>query len=597
MKKGWLVIFLIACFILSFLLASAADDSDAASSGGIKEKAIACLEKKVDNRCASLTDEEKAFTVLAIKECKSELASSKDSKNCWPKSSCKLKTTAQAILALKSMGDSTSSPESWLLAQKIPASNIQWLLQIDTNSPTSCTVDYGGKSYTFEIDEEKKISKDAGSCLRRYEGNYWFLVADSCQDEAFEVSCSDSFDTSLIYKAKDSSTFYVSSEASPSTSDGTTSEKVKSFCFKEGTTACDYEGTLWAVLVLSSLGHDISEFLPYLVTNAEENSKYLPEAFLSQALGETYQNDLLLKQAENKWWDVSGDKFYDTAVALYPLEGQTLEQKTNALDWLESVQSKDGCWQNNLRDTAFLVYSIFIKHVSAQEADCEGQGYYCLSAEDCSSVEGGELEYEGCFGEKVCCSKNIVLGTCSEQEGKLCDADETCIGGETAPASDGTCCINGECGTIEETECEKKSGYCQSECGENEKEEDYECDSGICCVQKTEPDYNYTWMIVLGILIALTLVSFLFKNKLRQLFFALKHKFRKSGSGSSASTPYNRPPSLPPPSNQLPIRGMPRRIIPSQYPPRPQMQRMPAPSKQTRNEFDDVLKKLKEISK
>jgi len=576
MKKEGVVFAFLLVLILSIFFAAAANDTST--------KAYSCLEAKVAGKCSSLTSEEKIFSLLAINSCKTEVLADSSSGDCWPNSGCKIKTTAQAILALNRVNTDTLKAEDWLKAQTSNSEDLDWFLQVDPDNKTTCTAAYSQGSYTFTINEDKTPSTNAGNCLTTY-GGYWLKISPTCYDEEFKISCKDySFRTSLLYKKKTSGTVYVSQKTNSASGEGTTTEKVSSSCFREGS-SCSYEGTLWAAMVLKYRKYPVSSYIPYLTAMADENSKYIPEAFL-QYLTNSFRTELLAKQAEKKWWSASGDKFYDTAVALLPFQNEQLSEKTNSITWLSEVQGTDGCWQGNIRNTAFLLYSIWPKKIAVVSTakDCEDSKYYCRSSASCTDDSGDVLpDYTGC-SLNVCCSKAQQLQSCSEQNGEICDSDEVCSK-KSVDSSDGTCCT----GTCEEkqpaeSECENQGGYCKSTCSDQEDPYyQYSCSSGSCCIQKEPGGTNILVIVVLCVLIVLVLLGILFRKKLRM--FLSKLKFGK-GKAKPSAPPGRFPPASAP-------RGYPiqRRILPMQ-PRAPMMRPIPKNS-----EFDDVVKKLREIGK
>ena len=580
-RKGVIFAFLLV-LVLSSFLASEANETDT--------KAYSCLEDKVKDKCSTLSTEEKIFSLLTIERCKAEVLAESLAEECWPSVSCKIKTTAQAILALKHVNTDTLKAESWLLSKKANFMNLEWFLQVDSDeNETSCTATYSGSSYTFTINEDKTIDTSAGNCLRA-DGGYKLKIPSTCYDYEFKISCRDSFRTSLLYKKSTSSTLYVPAKTNSASAEGTTTEKVSASCFEEGG-SCNYEGTLWAAVVLKSKGHVVSSFIPYLVVMADENEKYIPEAFL-YSLTNNFKTELLAIQQESKFWLASGDKFYDTAIALLPFQNEQLSEKTGSKDWLAEVQGEDGCWQGNIRNTAFLLYSLWPKKSAEVPTakDCEISGYDCMSSAACSDVDGSILtDYTGCE-LNVCCSKPEELKTCSEQDGEICDSDETCIDGNEVDASDTSggdfCCVDGECGIQEQSECEIAGGSCKSLCSSNEQFKDYLCDSGDCCVAKEKS--NLLLIIILSVLIVLVVLGIIFRKKLKAFFAKLKFKIGK-GKGKK---PAAGGPRFPPTSSQRVYPGaVQRRIFPQARPP----SRKPLPQK--KSEFDDVLKKLKEIGK
>jgi hypothetical protein len=583
MKRG--IILVLSILIVSLIFVTPLILADENDTEEFKvDKAYDCLEGKVKDRCSSLSLEERIFSLLAIQKCKDEVVS--DSKY-----ESDVKLTAQAILALNEAGTSTTEAETWLLSQNQTPPDIIWYLQIESPSSTICSITYGGSEYSVAIGEDKKISSGAGSCLSLSEGGWWLTISQSCYDNEFEISCDKQFLTSLLFKKETSSTIHVSEKTNSASAEGTTIEKVNSFCFMQGG-SCDYEGSLWAALVLDYLDYDISSYMPYLVTMTGGNEKYLPESFLYLLTDDSnYRIDLLEKQKTN-YWDESGDKFYDTAVALYSFQYEEPQEKTSTKEWLLEVQDKSGCWKGNIRNTAFLLYSIWPKDSGVEpipeEEDCEIDGHgYCMSSMSCQESGGIELSSysSSCSGVNICCDMEKLLDTCEEMGGEVCGFSEECSTSTIEALDTSECCL-GYCEEpVQESECELNGGACKNECSEDEEELSYSCDYGdLCCVEKTTPEASYWWIWVLLILIVLVLLGIIFRDKLRTYWFRIRSKFGKS-------RPRRGPrPGFPTPPRMFPRRIMPRRILPP-------TQKAPARKPRPKGELDDVLKKLKEMGK
>jgi len=552
-------------------------------------KAYQCLENKVKDKCSSLSSEEKVFSLLAIEKCKDEVLSDSKYKS-------DLKYTAQAIFALDKVSASTDDAENWLFTQKAISEDVIWYLQIESNEATSCVITYlpDQTKNSITIGEDKKINSNAGTCLSLSEGNYWLKVDPSCYEKEFEISCDKGFQTNLLFRKKTSSTIYVSEKTTSASAEGKTTEKINSVCFSKAG-KCDYEGSLWAVIALDFKGNDVYDYFPYLITMAEENKNFLPNSFLYYLIGSgDFRSQILLQQKENKYWDESGDKFYDTALALFPFPDDP-SQKTNSKNWLLEVQDSDGCWQGNIRNTAFLLNSIWPRSLNVEVVnakDCENSKFYCMSRINC---KGNVLNDYDCSGALICCDAKKELGTCSEQNGKSCASGEICFGGELLDSSDlGTakCCVGGECKVQEQqTECVSNNGVCRAYgCEANEQTALYGCDfQDTCCIQKTTQTKSYWWIWLLIILIVLVLIAILFRNKLRPYWFRIKSKFGKGSPPQNRGPPR---PGLPPPSSRIPLFNIPaRRILP---PSRPMQRRVPQKSP---GEIDNILKKLKEMGK
>src|SRR3989344_3368045 len=597
-------LFLAVVLVLSSFISAAANitSCEQGDDNCRIDNAYTCLEDKIDTRtCAKLGSDEKAFALIATGDCKSEVISDSKYKS-------DIRYTSLALLG----GATKNGTEEWLVSKNRTTDNLDWFLQIESSEESSCTVSTGNNNYNIKLNEDKTVTAigSLGGCFSIPSGNnYWTKINQNCFDEEITVSCDKSFLTSLIYQKQGSGTIYISDETHQSSSGGKTTERVDSLCF--GTSGCNYEGSLWAALVLNSLNYDVSPYMPYLVANMNSNNNpsFLPEAFVYLLTGE-FGNDLLSKQISDKWWlgSSNNDKFYDTAVALYALQYDNSLQRQNSIKWLlNEVQGSDGCWSNgDVRDTAFLLYSIEPRTSSDQNpgdvgaADCESSGYNCMSEISCSQAGGEEVSSYSCAGISVCCDKQKVFDSCSEQGGEICSSGQTCAGGIDSESSDTTsgqiCCVNGSCevssGDDDEisSSCVSADGACrQGSCLENEEElfgESCQFTSDLCCVEKgSSPTgtFSSVWIWVLLVLIILVVIGIIFRDRLKQIWFRTK-----SGFGGSKSSPSGRPPFTPP------SQFSPGRVFssPQRRPVTPQHS-----SARPRGELDDVLKKLKDMGK
>lgn len=598
------ILFLSIVFTSFFLIAQLGDiECEEGDDSCKKDKAYSCLEEKVDSRgCGNLGPEEKIFSLLANGDCKSEVENDN-------RFMSDIKYTAQAVLALG--GDSDA--EDWLISKTIDTSNLNWFLQIDakTEDVTSCTVSYSDTFYTVQINDDKTLGSGAGPCLDLSSNGYWLEVDRSCYGQEISISCVDfGFTTNLLYQEIGSGTIYVADHTSSASAGGETMETVNSSCF--GQDSCDYEGSLWTTLVLNSLNYDMSIYLPILVTGADDNEELLPEAFLFRLTGE-FRNDLLGKQLGNKWWDESGDRFYDTALALYAFQFEDPIQKTNSIRWLlDESQGNDGCWDNgNIKNTAFLLFAIDPRSVGIDDGStvitCENTGFSCRSSSSVCTLDGGNvLDSYSCVGGGVCCDQEKVLESCSVQGGVICNFNQECMGGVDSDASDlfsgETCCIGGTCEIPSETpetnECEAIGGTCRiTSCFEGETESFEACDfsADLCCIGETRESEGVSafWIWFLLILILLVVLGIIFREKLRPFWFKLKMSFNKIMKKKTGPPSGTRPDVGPSP---MAYRGIPR-MTPAQRRPstRPPIRRSPA-TKQS-GDLKDVLKKLKDLGR
>lgn len=627
MRKKVVMGFLFTLLIFTAIISVSAATNSTDEQQKIND-AYQCLRDKAGNGtdvCSTFSTEEQIFSLLADNLCHSQLVDdSSNESQCWPSGSCKVKTTAQAVLALDNSGTNTDKAQDWLKAQNRTPTDLAWYLEIESTNPSTCTISYSGRDYNVNIGEDKKISNNAGACLVLSQDDYWLRVAPSCYDEEFEVSCTENFLTTLLFKETTSSTIHVSDKSSSAAAGGSTTEQVDSYCLADGN-VCSYEGTLWAALVLDSLGNDVSSYMPYLITLADDNQKYLPESFLYFITAdEKYRTSLLAGQKNGGWWIESGDKFYDSALALYPFQSEDLPEKANAKDWLFNVQGENGCWENSVRDTAFLLASLYPESFSTGSGgsggetglDCESYGYYCVPSG--SAVSGEILSEYDCPALYKCSTSPVEQQTCSELGGELCSSSQVCQGGTIISSGDSSfgesCCIQGSCAAAPATtqsECELSGGICRSYgCGDGEASSTAACDfSGdTCCITSntggSSSGGGAFWLWFFLILIVLVVVGIMFREKLRIYWLKMKSGLG-SGKGHSSSGPGPRrfgPPT--PPHGPMPMRRpFPERriLLPgTQAPSRPR----PSPSKPAsrsksgaQKELDDVLKKLKDMGK
>jgi hypothetical protein len=595
---AFLFMIMLSCFV--FAQNTTEDDID---------KAYSCLENEIEDKgCNSLSLEEKAFSLLTVGECKSELLDQQDDDGDWDND---LRKTAISILALERVGYDTEDAEEWLLSQKEIPEELIWYLEIDTDGASTCEIN--GKD--IDIRDDKKISGSAGRCFSLAQSNYWLEIDEDCYDKNFTITCDKDFISTLLYRKGTSSTIHVSSETESAPAEGTTEHSVNAFCFSKNRD-CNYEGSLWATLALAKTGRDVSSFLPYLVAMAEDNEKYFPSAFLYMITDYDEYFSKIIQEQTNDYWEITNslyNKFYDSSLALVALYGLDAEQVEIAKEWLLAVQGNSGCWHNNnIRDTAFVLYAAWPRQVSVSNGDggsdidyCEEYDYFCVSPLECSQDDIFDSYY--CSGSSVCCRTDAEEETCDEKGGRICSSNQTCTSAPVMASDTSSCCL-GSC--IEQqpstTECEEQGYGCRYSCLEDEEEKVYSCNSGkVCCApEEDEGGSGWIWIIILLlILIGLTVLAIIYRDHLKVWFFKLKNKLQKKGEKKGGSDqgpqgpgkPGPRPPSPPTQPPQRP-RFRPRRMFRPQ-PKRPPQKPRQKPQSKTDKELDETLKKLKEMSK
>ncbi len=451
-----------------------------------------CLAENVVGQCSSLNLEEQIFSSLAVGECTEEIEE-KFGGNCWSEGSCSVKETSLAILAMDKTSFDTENASEWLLTQRKVPSGIEWFLQIDAEGSYSCSIESESGTGSVSFGSDKKISSLSGSCFSEDPDGYWLEISSSCLDDEFTISCGEYFSSNLLFKEQGGDVVFVTSETSSASESDFTTEKINSLCFTDGN-FCDYESSLWAVFALadSDYRNEVSYTLPYLISGAGSNSEFIPEAFLYYLTeAERYSSDLFARQNSRGYWSASGDRIYDTAFALLPFQGDSLSEKTKAKEWFlgDEVQDDDGCWDNNVKNTGFVLYSLWPEY--GPSITCYEKSD-CLDTQDCVLGECVDRECnsdDNCLGGQICSQAGYCIGSsgdeCSVDDPDSCPSGEFCFEGycvECVNDSDcttGFCSTNNECVLTGEDDCEDAGFFCRGEfaCGTDGGEvlDDYFC--------------------------------------------------------------------------------------------------------------------------
>ncbi len=297
-KKRELVLVFAVMSLLMLLSPIILADNSTVSSSGTFDKSYECLTNLVNQQgVTNMNTEELSLSLLALGyngtmqvALKNQLDSLKDSDTaCWPKGSCTLKDTAQAMLAYISIGQSTTDIQSWLENQTMAPSDLTWYLQIENlnNNLTQCNLTYDGSTKRITIGEDKVISGSPGSCFSFSPNGYWLQVKNSCYGEDFNISCDADFLTSTIYSEQNTAVgpFFITASNNVRAPYGQSTERIDSVCLKQGS-SCNFEGSLWGSLALDKKDSNfINRILPYLATLAPDNQRYLPSGFLTALTG------------------------------------------------------------------------------------------------------------------------------------------------------------------------------------------------------------------------------------------------------------------------------------------------------------------------
>jgi hypothetical protein len=587
-------------------------------------------------------------------EGKQKLIDKAKNNECWPSPTCDIKSTALAALALNIAGENTDNAAEWLLSKKTAytTSGITWLLQIDSEEATNCTIRYDSNYYTVLLNKERKYSWSGKSspCLIISSNGYWLEIAKSrdCLGKSYNVSCTQPQPAIVSLPYRSGSTLFVPSESQ--TTPATVS--IKTICLGEGS-LCQYEDTLWAAYALQKIGKNSSALIPYLVDQKDSNSKYIPEAFLYMITAKTeYIDNLTSMQSRDGYWsDVGGNgKYYDTALAAGAIKEFAESNFSQAKEWLikENNQGKWGI-TSELRDTAMVLAFVWASEVTALPTnECEEVNAFtcrdsCLEDEEqttdscglksgvCCKPKGFEVQCtttadcrkSGCNGAlvkddngntgrceypaevnceddfdndgdtKIDYSDSDCSKTCSDKGGAECAQNEVCSTTPVKSLDKAECCI-GVCKSGAEATCAEQNGY---DCKSGQKCDQYltASDTLTCCKTKCKSGSSIIYFIIIAAVLAIgAALFFLYKKGYLQRFLPKK----KTPFNAAMITGY-RPPVKPLSPQMQPMQS-PSQIkqpvnVNIKFQP-PQQQSYQRPVRQESKELDETMKKLKKLA-
>jgi len=450
-------------------------------------KAYQCLDNLVNTTQINL--DEAIFAALANvpgNKSWSIISSEKSpSEFCWPKAGCTVKTTAQVALVYKQLGKETKNITAWLTSKNATVAGFTWYLQttIDNNEVSQCSVNYDGADHIFNVKDDMKLEGNVGQCLTIDVSEYRFGISNNCFDKVFSVKCDKGFKINLLYEKSTGGTLYVSSRTESGSANSWKSSEINAKCFKEGS-ACNYESSLWATTALYSTGKDYESFVPYLRVLLDDNQKLFPSSFLNYLQGGSQYYSKIIDARNNRpqgraYWDLSGNKFYDTALAMLSLGScqataddlcMNADLK-DAANYLLDGQTDKGCWNNNnLKDTAFLLYAGWTRNIQSpstpggstggggivpiilENATCVNIGGACSST-NCSSSTEISVNASCSNASDVCClqkssSYNPTTPSGCESAGYYCVSTRiSCL------ENSGTILDEKECATFDKVCC------------------------------------------------------------------------------------------------------------------------------------------------
>lgn len=319
--------------------------SDGSVEGDIIKTGFAAL---LFNKIGARNEAEKAADFLKSKE---------DSSGCFPSSSCKIKDTAIAIIALTNLNrDIEKSLDFLKKAQSTGLGTSQLLLQVATSGKGNCTASFeiNGQSFkkSFLIDEGR-----FSSC-----GNVNFLdlnsncikggLASGFPGTELQIDCSDVSSSTVI-----GTIFKKNNDVFLGESFNSKIAKiiVESGCYGVNSkTTCNLDSSLFGGWSLVEADADFN-IIPFLKQNIDLNSP-LHLSLISLATNEDrFLEELKKKQNANGGFDNS---VTTTAFGVLALSQKESADVKKARDFLKSKQNNDGSWNQNPLDTALALLAL-----------------------------------------------------------------------------------------------------------------------------------------------------------------------------------------------------------------------------------------------
>ena len=423
----------------------------------------------------------------------------------------KVYDTSLAIITLNENKEDVSSSVNWLLQQQIKAqSQGSWLIEIKTEQSGSCSVSLSDTDpVSFNI-EENRVSCDSDG---DGDGFGSWIDLERCagfnldRTEEVLVNCNNlgNADIYLIYNLDND--YYLIDEKFNTN---------QARLLLENAYFGDYESTAYASLALKMIGKSDNIYsLSYLRSNLRQND-ILQRTFLYILTGDKVYSDWLSRKQNNLTGSWDGNVF-NTAFSVMAL-GKNSAVGSKGAEWLRGEQnvnngtSRYGSWNNDLRDTSFVIWSVFSEgsrviipndnnytsnytnnnytsgvcgnYIRDPDEDCdaryasngdfiEGDDIRCGLSEKC--VKPGEQ------GECTCRG----LGPITEEP---CQSDEECTSSrqycdqDTQTCKDKECTSDEDCDTPNEV-CNLRTFECEIETNGGEECTE-ECEEGFRCIDK-----------------------------------------------------------------------------------------------------------------
>ncbi|MFA5176470.1 MAG: hypothetical protein WC413_04415 [Candidatus Nanoarchaeia archaeon] len=475
-----------------------------------------------------------------VKEGLLKLLNKSSERGCFPKTSCKVKDTALALLVLGKTGQDINKTVTWLKNMEIAsgATAGSWYIQFNPTVDGTCQITCEGSTTPKSVDVGPTKPWINADTLCGPIGNKKFKKYDidcvNVGDQAMHVT--------VIYRiARQGFTedYLLHDEQTQKTT-----LTIENACFATGSGVgtCDYESTLYATWALKSIAGEEIHTLPYLEENKNANALHRSLLYLVRPDSKYYSSWLKEHQKSSGSWL---DDVYVTSIGAISMIQSTddADSYLNATRWLTlKYNEKKHNWNDKVLDTASALIAlsggfkdnsigvedgeidngeigaenvtVAIELICNDGLDDDNDTFVDCNDNDCTN-DNSCL----CIGSSVECSPNIACPS-----GQSCDY-RTCTCGTTTIIEP----TSGQCSLNAGNECEINShcdiGYeCSSACIcepvyedtdecdctiDDDCDEGYECVGGCTCTsieEETEEGSMLPWIIIIIVAVILLLI-------------------------------------------------------------------------------------------
>ncbi|MDD5133404.1 MAG: hypothetical protein PHO49_03125 [Candidatus Nanoarchaeia archaeon] len=493
----------LTCLIASLLIISsficlAEDIDNATEEGTITDYTVAnaWLLNSMKNASWNKPIPELTFSLLAINnfgEYNSEvkqgilkLLNKSSVRGCFPKTSCKVKDTALALLALGKTGQDINKTATWLKNMEIAsgATAGSWIIQFTSSVDGTCQITCEGSTVAKPVEVGPTKPWINADSLCGPIGNKKF--------KKYDIDCVNVGDQSLrvtllyhIVRPGFTEDYLLHDEQTQKT---TLTIENACFAIASGVGTCDYESTLYATWALKAIAGEEVNTLPYLEENKDTNALHRSLLYLVTPESDYYSNWLKEHQKSSGSWL---DDVYITSIGAIAMiqSPDDADSYINATKWLTlKYNNKKHNWNDKILDTASALIAL---------SGGFKESSITLSEEDIEEVTNEETGGNATLSIETVCNDNIdndndtfvdcYDNDCSNDNACLCN-DYSVECGPNLACETGTCDFRTcTCGTTTITEptgeCSLSAG---DACEEGSCDVGYECSAGCSCELSTD---------------------------------------------------------------------------------------------------------------